>query len=261
MRQLGRHRISKQSFGFERNARLDRSMPHRRSSDVANAVWLISEVASLPGVSILLPSRKKFVSAAGHEKKAKRVQPGPAIFETQPPPVPPPHLPFSASFFPRFSPTGGFAGLSPKLERGRTRINLPLPFYSSLPPPGHDITLHITSPMRHDQAFPLCALTREKRRLPRVKLRLVRILDHCSGSFDVEVASRYAAWWSLSRLFLLSFLSLSPVLFWRHDIASDARPIARLHAFPPFLSPQLIAGQLTCSPLLHLTPLKDEEVT
>lgn len=200
MRQLGRHRISKQSFGFERNARLDRSMPHRRSSDVANAVWLISEVASLPGVSILLPSREKIRLCGRARKKAKRVQPGPAIFETQPPPVPPPHLPFSASFFPRFSPTGGFAGLSPKLERGRTRINLPLPFYSFLPPPGHDITLHITSPMRHDQAFPLCALTREKRRLPRVKLHLVRILDHCSGSFDV-VASRYAAWWSLSRLF------------------------------------------------------------
>lgn len=49
MRHLGRHCISNQSSGLRTDARTGQSMPHRRSSDVANAVWLIFEEAIYPG--------------------------------------------------------------------------------------------------------------------------------------------------------------------------------------------------------------------
>lgn len=49
MRRLARPRISNQSSGLRKDARTGQSMPHRRSSDVAAAVWLISEESTFPG--------------------------------------------------------------------------------------------------------------------------------------------------------------------------------------------------------------------
>lgn len=50
MRHLARHRILSQSYGIRKDARTDQSMPHRRSSDVANAVWLIYEGTIYPDI-------------------------------------------------------------------------------------------------------------------------------------------------------------------------------------------------------------------
>lgn len=46
MRNLARHCISRQSSGPREHTRTGQNMPHRRSSDVASAVWLISEEAT-----------------------------------------------------------------------------------------------------------------------------------------------------------------------------------------------------------------------
>jgi len=50
MQRLGRHCISSQSSKLWKDARSDQSMPHRRSSDVAAAVWLICEETIYPDI-------------------------------------------------------------------------------------------------------------------------------------------------------------------------------------------------------------------
>ncbi|KAH7057072.1 hypothetical protein B0J12DRAFT_402987 [Macrophomina phaseolina] len=185
MRQLGRHRISKQSFGFERNARLDRSMPHRRSSDVANAVWLISEWLPFPGYpfSCHRGEKKKFVFC-GRSKKLRDFSLVLPFSKRYPPSS---LAPPSSALVSPVSPTGLARACS---EAGwETRINLPLPLSLSLLFPAHPGSRyhsHITSPMRTIRP---ALLPDKKRRLPRVDSSASYVLGDGTGSFDCEVAS------------------------------------------------------------------------
>lgn len=54
MRNLARHRISSQSSRLREDARTGQSMPHRRSSDVAAAVWLIHGGDSIPELPLAI---------------------------------------------------------------------------------------------------------------------------------------------------------------------------------------------------------------